>query len=95
MKMNVKWIWIRDARGQADTMLTFSVVAFALVVFKVLLGGMTFKGYTVAPIDPTTIAALLTPTLTAYVARRYTDAKFVDSDDDGIDDNEEAALKKP
>jgi len=93
MKMNVKWVWIRDAKGQADTMLTFSVVAFALVCFKVLLGGLTIKGYLIAPIDPATIAALLTPTLTAYVARKYTDKKFVDKDDDGIDDDEEAAAK--
>lgn len=74
-------------------MLTFSVVALTVVVVKVLFGGINFKfggeTYSMLPIDAATIGALLTPTLTAYVARRYTDKKFVDKNGDGIDDAEQ------
>lgn len=91
--MNMKWIWIENSEGRRDTMLTFSTLALTVVVIKVLFGGIAFKfggeSYTMLPIDAATIGALLTPTLTAYVARRYTDKKFVDANGDGIDDNEQ------
>lgn len=63
-------------------MLTFSVAAFVTVVVKLLLGGITLtlgaKVFTVASIDASQIGALLTPTLGAYVARRYTDKKHAE-----------------
>lgn len=95
--MNMKWLWIENSDGVKDTMLTFSVVAMTLVVTKVLFGGIGFviagQTYTLTPIDPATIGALLTPTLTAYVARRYTDKKF-DTDGDGIADSDTPAPPK-
>ena len=93
MKMNIKWFWFENSDGQADTMLSFAVMAFGLVFFKVLFAGMTFhtggEAFTIAPIDAATIGAILTPTLTAYVVRRYTTAKFKDDKNNGIDDDEE------
>lgn len=87
----MKWIWIENTAGKKDTMLTFSVVAMITIVVKVFLGGVAIKifggTYTMLPIDASTIGALLTPTLTAYVARRFTDKKF-DTDGDGIPDSD-------
>ncbi len=57
---------------------SFSMTAAALTLFVVLarvcLGGTDLFGHTFALIDDSTITALLTPTLLAYVARRGTDA---------------------
>jgi hypothetical protein len=93
MKMNVGWVWIKNSDGKPDTMLSFALVAFILVFVKVLLGGVALhiagQVYTLTPIDAGTIGALLTPTLTAYVARRYTDRKFIDANNNGINDDDE------
>ena len=91
MKMDIKWFWFENSEGKPDTMLSFAIMAFALVFVKVLIGGIPFhiagETYTMLPIDAGTIGALLTPTLTAYVARRYTDKKF-DTDGDGVADSD-------
>jgi hypothetical protein len=59
-------------------MLTFSVLAFAVVLLKLLFGGthLVVNSWTfdIAPIDAGLAIALLGPTLTAYVARKHTDA---------------------
>ena len=91
--MNFSWFWFENSEGKPDTMLSFAIMAFALVFVKVLLGGITFTiagtPYTMLPIDAGMVGALLTPTLTAYVARRYTDRKFIDANNNGVDDDEE------
>lgn len=74
-------IWFKNTSGKHDSMLTFSVVGFAFVLLKVLAAGLTIhlgEGKTIdfGSIDGATIAAILTPTLGAYVARRYTDRKY-------------------
>ena len=88
--MNINFVWFENAEGEPDTMLSFAIVAFAIVCFKVLFGGMTFhigtQVFALSTIDPTMVGALLTPTLGAYVIRRYTDRKF-DTDGDGIADS--------
>lgn len=68
-------LWIKNTRGKKDAMLTFATLGFALVVTKILFGGNEFHLWTqklvINPIDASTIAAILTPTLGAYVARQH------------------------
>ncbi len=53
--------WLKNSRGKPDAMLTFSAATLAVVLGKVVFGGL----------DAGTIGALLTPTLGAYVGRRW------------------------
>ena len=57
-----------------------TLMGFLVVVVKLLLAGSTlvFNGdtYSFGDIGAAEIAAVLTPTLGAYVSRRYTDRKF-------------------
>lgn len=75
----MKLPWIDNTSGRPDAMLTMGVVGFFTVLLKILLGGITVavagKTLTVGTIDAGTIGAILTPTLGAYVARRYTDRR--------------------
>ena len=72
--MDMSSLWIKNTSGKIDAMLTFSVYAFFTVLGKVVFGGNTFDlvvfTLSISPIDPAMIAALLAPTLGAYVARR-------------------------
>lgn len=68
-------IWIKNTDGKPDAVLTMTMMAFLTVLFKVLLSGVSVGVYVFGGIDAGTIAALLTPTLGAYVARKYTDSK--------------------
>lgn len=96
--MNVAWIWIKNSEGKPDAMLSFSLIAFLVVIFKVLFGGTTWligaQTIAITPTDPGMVTALLGPTLFAYVARRFTGAKF-DTDGDGILDSDTPAPAKP
>lgn len=86
-------IWIKNSAGKPDAMLTFAVIAFLTVVFKFLFAGFatSIAGHDVSfgSVDAGTIAALLTPTLGAYVARRHSDVKYSAGPDgiDGTDDD--------
>lgn len=83
--------WIRNTAGQPDAILTFACVGFLIVIVKVLIAGVKLSifGHDVhlGDIDGGVIAALLTPTLGAYVARRYTDKKFGPDGIPGTDDD--------
>jgi len=68
-------IWIRNTDGKPDAVLTMTMMGFMTVLFKVMLSGVIIAGYTFGGIDAGTIAAIMTPTLGAYVARKYTDSK--------------------
>jgi len=73
-------IWIKNTDGRKDAVLTMALIGFLVVCLKVLLGGFSIvlvgKTISVGEIDASTVAAILTPTLGAYVSRRYTDSKF-------------------
>ena len=73
-------IWFKNTSGKHDSMLTFSIVGFAFVLLKILLAGMVIqlmgKELNFGSIDGSSIAAILSPTFGAYVARRYTDRKY-------------------
>lgn len=98
---------IKNSSGKKDAILTFAVVGFAFCLIKLLLAGVTIAiaGHTFdcGTIDGSSIAAILTPTLGAYVARRYTDRKYggdpvpgvVDVKGKDLDDDAEAAAPKP
>lgn len=69
--------WMKNTDGKPDAVLTMSFVAFLVVAVKYFLSGfiLTIGSTTLQAegVDGGAIAALLTPTLGAYVARRYTD----------------------
>ena len=67
-------LWIKKSDGTPDASLTIAMVTMAVVLIKVLLAGAAIGPFSFGSIDAGVIAALLTPTLGAYVARRYTDA---------------------
>jgi len=72
--------WMTNTSGKKDAVLTMAFIGFILVVIKVLLAGSTiiWNGDTISfgEIDAPTIGAILTPTLGAYCARRFTDKKY-------------------
>lgn len=63
--------FLTDTNGQKSFTLTAAVLALGTVLIKVLCAGVVIGKFTfgAAP-DAGTIAALLTPTLGAYVIRR-------------------------
>jgi len=79
----MRFRWVRNTDGNEDAVLTMTLIGFVVVVLKVLAAGASFTvaGHSVAigTIDAATIGALLTPTLGAYVAKKYTDRKFSDA----------------
>lgn len=73
-------IWISNTDGKKDAVLTMTLVGFLSIIGKMLAAGtmihMATRDITIGGIDGSTIAAILAPTLGAYVARKYTDNKF-------------------
>jgi hypothetical protein len=57
--------WIKNTSGHPDAMLSLATLATLTVLGKVIVNGVF------GTIDATIIAATLTPTLGAYVARRH------------------------
>lgn len=72
-----KWYWISDSKGYGSVTVTFATVAFWVTTFAYIasifdsVGPIKFRQFDVAA-----CAAYLTPTLTLYFGRRWTDAKF-------------------
>lgn len=67
-------MWIKNTNGKKDAVLTMSLIGFITVTLKVLLSNVTCCDIYFGTIDSATITAILTPTLGAYVIRRYTSA---------------------
>lgn len=89
-------IWIRNTENRPDAVLTMTLLGFLIVIVKVLLAGMSVvvngNTYGFGTIDAAVIAAVLTPTLGSYVARRYTDRKYADQPvEDPTDDEDDAS----
>ena len=86
-------LWIKNTSGKEDAVLTMTFIGFLVVIFKVLFAGVVLKvaGHeiTFGTIDAAVIGALLTPTLGAYVARKYTDRKFGPDGIEGTADDEQ------
>lgn len=67
-------LWVKHPNtGKVDTMLTFSVYAVATVLFKFLFSEMSVGNVTLGGIDSGVVAAILTPILGAFVAKRHSD----------------------
>lgn len=69
-------IWMmKNSRGKADALLTFSVMSVTVVLIKVLLNGVAFKGWTFGTIDASLVGAVLLPTVGAYTTKRVVGGK--------------------
>lgn len=73
-------LWIKNTAGKEDAVLTMAFFAFAGVMVKFMLSGVSVSlsaghSFSFGTVDAGVIAAILTPTLGAYVARRHTEAK--------------------
>lgn len=72
----MRWM-IRNSEGKRDATLTMTVVGFSVILVKIVLAGISIGSFSFGPVpDASVIAALLTPSLGSYVARRYTDSRF-------------------
>ena len=73
-------MWMKNSEGRKDAMLTMAFMGLSVVLLKVLIGGIEFhigeKPVMLGTADASVITAILTPTLGAYVARRYTDKRY-------------------
>lgn len=73
--------WLKNSKGNEDSMLTLGVVSLAVVLLKFFLSEMSFGPVVFGQLDGGVVAAILAPTLGAYVARRYTDTLNPTKDD--------------
>lgn len=73
-------MWIKNSDGKKDAVLTMALIGFLVVCIKVLFAGAVLdlgvRTISIGTIDAATVAAILTPTLGAYVSRKYTDRKY-------------------
>lgn len=87
----------KNSDGKRDPILTLAIFAVVVVLLKVLVSGVTVTigGHPMdfGAIDGGLVGAILTPTLGAAVAHRYTDKHFEDKNNNGIDDKLEGEVK--
>jgi len=73
-------MYMKDSDGKKSFTVTMSIITFAVVMLKVLVGGTSFTigGVSMAfgNIGSDEVMALLGPTLGAYSFRRYTDRRY-------------------
>lgn len=69
-------IWIDNTDGKPDAVLTMAFIGFVVVLVKLILSGVTLGNLGFGTIDAPMIGAVLGPTLSAYVLRRYTDRRL-------------------
>lgn len=67
--------WFKNGDGKEDAVLTMAWLGFLVIVFRILVSGLKIsvwgQNLEFSTIDAGTIAAVLTPTLGAYVAHQY------------------------
>lgn len=77
-------LWMKDTSGNKSATLTFAAGGFVIAAAKFLLSGtvlvLASRKIEFGAVDAASIAAILTPTLGAYVARRHTDTRYGDKD---------------
>lgn len=73
-------MYLQDSNGKKSLTATLSIVAFAIVMLKLLANNSAIQvgsfAYAFGSIDATTVAAVLGPILGTYAFRRYTDSRF-------------------
>jgi len=74
-------MWMKNSDGKPDSMLTLGVISLGVVLVKFFLSEMSFGPIIFGQLDGMVVASILTPTIGAYVARRYTDAKLSQKED--------------
>jgi hypothetical protein len=88
-------MYMKDSDGKKSFTVTMSIITFAVVMLKVLVGGTSFTigGVSMAfgNIGSDEIMALLGPTLGAYSFRRYTDRRYGQEDYTADPPGEEAS----
>ena len=71
--------WFKNGDGQEDAVLSMAWLGFLVIIFRVLMSGLEIKVYgqmlKFSPVDAGLVAAILTPTLGAYVAHHYSALK--------------------
>lgn len=76
----MKSLWVKNTEGRPDSILTFTLIGFIIVIVKVLFSGLhvELEGavYKFGEIDAATIGSILTPTLGAYVSKKFVDRKY-------------------
>ncbi len=66
--------WLTNpGNKKPDTMLTLATYSLVVILIKFIFSEITVGPVTFGQLDGAVIAAILTPTLSAYVARRYTE----------------------
>ena len=90
-------MWLKNSSGKQDAMLTFATISFAIVSFNILLSSIQELGLPSGAsisfqiLDTGTMTAYLAATFGAYVARKWTDRKYVQSSDDSSAEEEVGA----
>jgi len=79
MKRKSRFTWFQNGDGHADPVLTMAWVGFIVIIFRVLVSGLKIHVFNqsleFSPVDSGLVAALLTPTLGAYVGNHYNNMK--------------------
>ena len=75
-------MFLKDSTGQKSVTVTLAIIAFTIVMLKVIFSGARVAAgnftYTFGTIGAEEIAAILGTTLGTYAFRRHTDQKFAD-----------------
>lgn len=69
--------WLKNTNGEESASLTFAIIAFLITSLSYLLSIFPKIGnFETRPFDPGACAAYLTPILTLYFSRRFTEVKY-------------------
>lgn len=73
---------MNNSVGKPDSMLTLAVISLGVVLVKFFLSDISVGPLVFGQLDGMVVTSILTPTLGAYVARRWTDANAPKNKDD-------------
>lgn len=69
--------WFKNTNGEESASLTFAIIAFLITSLSYLLSIFPkICNFETRPFDPGACAAYLTPILTLYFSRRFTEVKY-------------------